>query len=351
MVKKTRLLSKARSVSRRASRLVESGKEAWLRATKYTERRFRSSNAPVILMYHSVIDEIKDPVMDVWSVRTSEFRKHVEFLSRATNIVLLSELLEAISSREFGDKPMVVITFDDGLESSYLRAMPVLAERGLPFVMSLSAGEIGTGRSIWTYELDLLVLRSSMETLTVPSDGAGTTELVLPLRNREERLSARFKLEDMVVERGGSWGLDFANALVDAYGVERFAQLLEEYGHFKMMSWEQAAAVAKSKVEVACHGLSHITLDTEDDATLEREIHDSRVLLAERLALDNIQHFCLPRGAWCDKSLSRIKQEGYSSCLSVKEARVAADQDVFLLPRVDASCSLEELIVRLARCT
>jgi len=346
-----RILSKARSALRLAAGLAKSGKEKWVRATKYTERRFRSSNAPVILMYHGVIDEIKDPVIDVWSVQTAEFRKHLEFLSRTTNVVSLSELLEAVSSGSFGDKPMAVITFDDGLENVHQNALPILAEKKLPFVMSLSAGPLGTARSIWTYELDLLVLRSSMETLTVPSDGSGTTDLVLPLRNREERLDARFRLEEIGAERGGSWGFDFTNTLVDGYGVDRFAQIAEEYGHLKMMSWAQAAEMSKSKVEIACHGMTHITLDTEDDATLEREIRDSRAVLAERLGLDSVQHFCLPRGVWCDKSLSRVRQEGYSSCLGVTAARVAAEQDKFLLPRVDASCSLEELVVRLARCT
>ena len=120
-------------------------------------------------MYHSVIDEIRDPVVDAWSVQTAEFRQHLEFLSQTTNIVSLSELLEAMSSQKSGDKPMAVITFDDGLESAYLHAMPLLAEKGLPFVMCLPAGSIGTARSIWTYELDFLVLHSSMETLTVPS--------------------------------------------------------------------------------------------------------------------------------------------------------------------------------------
>jgi len=302
-------------------------------------------------MYHGVIDEIKDPVIDVWSVEISEFRKHLAFLSRTTNVVSLSGLLEAMSSGSFGDIPMAVITFDDGLENVYRNAFPLLSERNLPFVMSLSAGPIGTNRSIWTYELDLLVLRSSMETLTVPSDGAGTTDLVLPLRNREERLAARFRLEDIGAQRGGSWGRDFTNTLVDGYGVDRFARIVEEYGHLKMMSWAQAAEMSKTKVEMACHGMTHITLDTEDDATLEREIHDSRVLLAERLGLEDIQHFCLPRGVWCDSSMARIRQEGYSSCLGVTVARVASDQDAFLLPRVDASCPLDELIVRLAKCT
>ena len=336
---------------RRIARLPISGKEERLGATKYTGPRFRSSNAPVILMYHGVIDEIKDPVMDVWSVETSEFRKHLEFLLRTTTIVSLSELLEAISARSFGDKPLAVITLDDGLASAYRNARPILAEKKLPFVLSLSAGLIGTTRSIWTYELDLLVLRSSMETLTVPSDGRATTELVLPLRSREERLAARFRLEQISAERGGSWGFEFTNTLVDGYGADRFAQLADEYGHFKMMSWEQVREMLQGKTDVACHGMTHSTLDTQDDAMLEREIHDSRALLAERLGLDSIEHFSLPRGVWCDKSLARIRQEGYSSCLSAKEARLVADQDPFLLPRVDASCSLEELVVRLARCT
>ena len=218
--------------------------------------------------------------------------------------------------------------------------------------MSLSAGPVGTGRTIWTYELDLLVLRSSMETVTVQSDDAGSADLVLPLRNRAERLTARFKLEEIGAERGGSWGFDLTNTLVDGYGVDRFVQIAEEYGHLKMMSWEQAAEILQQgEVEVACHGMTHATLDSEDDSFLDREIRDSRALLAEHLGLDSVQHFCLPRAVWCDKSLARIRQEGYSSCLGGMSRRVAADQDEFLLPRVDASCDLDELVVRLARCT
>jgi len=92
-----------------------------------------------ILMYHGV-GETSSPV----SITADRFAAQMAWLHRAEiNVVPLLEIVERIRSREPLPDRSVSITFDDGLESVYTQAWPVLARYGFPATVFLVAGRCG----------------------------------------------------------------------------------------------------------------------------------------------------------------------------------------------------------------
>lgn len=105
----------------------------------------------VILMYHRVHDGIK-PSELVMPVRV--FRQQMKYLKDHCDVLSLEQLQEYYRSKSsYGTKtrPQVVVTIDDGYRDTFQNAFPVLKEFGLPAIVFLATGFIGTNKSMRRY--------------------------------------------------------------------------------------------------------------------------------------------------------------------------------------------------------
>lgn len=89
-----------------------------------------SSGVPVLMYHHIVPDDIYDEMHfeENGSVlRLSDFREQMEWLDKeGYETIFMSELADMLKSDEKLPKKTVVITFDDGYESNYIYAYPIL---------------------------------------------------------------------------------------------------------------------------------------------------------------------------------------------------------------------------------
>lgn len=88
----------------------------------------------VVLLYHAVDS---GPA----STRLKEFREQLQWLSRNAEVLSLDALLAG----EGTGAVRVAITFDDGYESVFSKAAPLLLEMGMPATVYVNAGLIGEG--------------------------------------------------------------------------------------------------------------------------------------------------------------------------------------------------------------
>ncbi len=100
---------------------------------KHVFRKYRS----MVLMYHRVRDDEKDPDM---SVRAESFKKQLEYFSQHFDVLSLKDFLEG-TKRGGRRKDTLTITFDDGYEDNYQVAFPVLKSFGMPATIFLISGE------------------------------------------------------------------------------------------------------------------------------------------------------------------------------------------------------------------
>lgn len=98
-----------------------------------------------VLMYHAIEDEAhpagaRDPGEQVYVLAADRFREQMEFLYRnGFKTLLLGDLR---SGRELPEK-RVVLTFDDGHQSNYSLALPILQQFGFRGVFFLTTGWLG----------------------------------------------------------------------------------------------------------------------------------------------------------------------------------------------------------------
>lgn len=88
-----------------------------------------------VLVYHRLGDHDQDSI----SIGVDQFRQHLEIMKRHYEVLDMADFLAGSRCRRVG----VVITFDDGYESSYLAAR-LLREAHLPATFFISTRIVGT---------------------------------------------------------------------------------------------------------------------------------------------------------------------------------------------------------------
>jgi biofilm PGA synthesis lipoprotein PgaB len=109
----------------------------------------------LILMYHRVA---RGPSPDRYTVSDADFRRQVRFFrDQQFTVVSLGEFVGALQSGQSLAKPSVVITFDDGFESTFEYAVPILRDSGMVatffLVTGLSFNEMESSRNSSTQRL------------------------------------------------------------------------------------------------------------------------------------------------------------------------------------------------------
>ena len=302
-------------------------------------RRLVSNDRPIILTYHGVIEAAANPVLDRFCVTTRTLRNQLEQLGRFVDFVDLNGLLADTRRR----RPPALVSFDDGFGTVYQIARPILRELGIPAIVSVPAGLVGTDRSVWSLEIDLLLLAGDLDAVEVPVKDGRRRFL---LRNRMERERARQFARQVAWAGGGEVPLRLVDDLIRQFGSERFSRLLRSYDNLRIMNATELRDLARDGFDLAVHGYYHLGLGTLSAELVEHEVCEARSALAALLPDTTIDVFCLPYGSSSPMVLARVRDAGFRACLTTEGGRVA---DAWLLPRFDAAKSTAALLRDLAR--
>ncbi|HAJ76636.1 MAG TPA: xylanase [Gammaproteobacteria bacterium] len=98
----------------------------------------------VILLYHHVATDTPPST----SISPTDFRAHLEYLrDNDFNVIGLDTLIEALRNGRPVPDRAVAITFDDGYDSIYNEAFPMLQSFGFPFTLFLSTDPINRSQA------------------------------------------------------------------------------------------------------------------------------------------------------------------------------------------------------------
>jgi len=114
-------------------------------------RRPDSTSAGIpILMYHHLVEDLSGFEGNEAVVSVDQFREQMRFLAQEGFMTLNAQQLVNYLKGKSVPENTVVITFDDGYESKYIYAYPILKEYGLTaiihVIVAVTPGEIGGDR-------------------------------------------------------------------------------------------------------------------------------------------------------------------------------------------------------------
>jgi peptidoglycan/xylan/chitin deacetylase (PgdA/CDA1 family) len=111
-----------------------------------------------------------------------------------------------------------------------------------------------------------------------------------------------------------------------------------------MLSWEQLAEIATRNVEIGGHSHHHLELDTLRPRVALEEVRTCKAQLEDHLGIP-VHSFAYPHGYSSPSVRAAVRQAGYRSACSVKNALSSSRDDVFTLPRLmlDRDTTIEQV--------
>ena len=286
----------------------------------------------VILAYHRVIPshEAKKGVQAGMYVEPNTFEQHLRFLKKYFTIVPIYELPYGPKDTLSGlnDKPLCVLTFDDGWYDFYTYAFPILKAHQVPATAFLPTDFIGMEGWFWSDRVgSLFRQRHNSNSFQV----IGRNRLV----NRLTRL--RGSLETRI-ER--------AIEILKAYPNDEIEEAIKDLSSLwgivpnlpgrAFLSWEEVREMARSGlITFGSHTASHRILTILRETEIGDELIKSREkLMAEKTVNPSYIPFSYPNGNYDKRIAEVLKDTGYSLAVTTEKGWNHCGSDHFALKRV-----------------
>ncbi len=121
-----------------------------------TKRHLKNSRKIMVVMYH-MISENPDHI-NTYCISPNEFEEDIIYLKNNNYVFSFPDEIDKTASL-YPDKNIAVLTFDDGYESDYIYALPVLEKHGAKATFFIIGSMIG--KPYYMNELQIKILSES----------------------------------------------------------------------------------------------------------------------------------------------------------------------------------------------
>lgn len=291
----------------------------------------------VVLMYHGFTDNPDAGAPDNRAGKhlyVETFRRQLEFLKREHTILPLSEIAACLREGRPLPDGAVAITIDDGYESNYRFAYPLLQEFDAPATIYITTNLPEKGEALWTDRIEYALREAPAGARVVE---VGGERLSLHLDGVEQRGLAEKQVKK-AIKAMRQEGRDVAVSMVEAaVGAKLGGDVSQWPEIYTPLSWAHAKEMAGSGlVDLGSHTLSHVIVARCGPELMRRELGESRDLIRERTGVE-CASFCYPNGQpgdYSDVSQSLVKSIGYTDALTTVPSQTASTDSVYAIPRV-----------------
>jgi peptidoglycan/xylan/chitin deacetylase (PgdA/CDA1 family) len=231
---------------------------------------------------------------DAQHTGADELRRFIQAIGQECEFVTLRELISRQQAGSRPERPLAVITVDDGYADFHRIALPVLREYGVPATVYATAGFIDRQCWLWWDALRYLVNLHPDGELRLE---VGPETMAMNIGTVDSRQRAWNDIADRLVSRNELRPAVIAQ-LEDSTGT-RLPQ--EPPPEFSAMNWSQLAEIESAGIEIGGHTMSHAFLPSLDPGMLRHEIHAAKALLEQHLQAP-LQTFAYPNGMATDYS-------------------------------------------------
>jgi peptidoglycan/xylan/chitin deacetylase (PgdA/CDA1 family) len=267
-----------------------------------------------VLMLHGFTDREHQGTenCDHKHLHIKKFEEFLTVLMRQANVITLSQAVAGLTGQQPLPPRSIVLTCDDGFESNYRLAFPVLKRLGASASIFLATQFIDEQVPIWTDRVEYaLAGRSGTEVLGV--------KRVIKKRRGEDVFAAVQVLEQ-----------ETGRALGDRPHAER-ADIQ------RALTWDMVREMHQSGVvEIGAHTHHHLILGRCEEATVRAEVFRSRDIIESQLGAP-CRHFCYPNGAEGDfNALTEqvVQEAGFQSALVTLIDKNAPGCNPFQIKRI-----------------
>lgn len=278
------------------------------------ERMFAKNTAhnKLILVYHGVVEK-PDHSISAGPIDLLQFEQHLAYIKKHFDVVSLSEIFDMYRKGIEPKRKTLAITFDDGYENNYVRAVPLLKKYNIPATIFVIGNSVEDDNAIiWYDHLTFIKDRldySKINTSVIGEPGVSSFYELM-------RLIQRVELEKRKV---------LYNELDKQVRLE---EVINKYPRefWKLMTAEETRKLAQGGlIEIAAHSYSHPNLGEIPLQAAKEELVKSKMLLEGAIGM-KVNAIAYPDGSYTE-DVKRVSIEaGFTNLLAV-DYRCKSDID------------------------
>jgi peptidoglycan/xylan/chitin deacetylase (PgdA/CDA1 family) len=305
--------------------------------------RTRRAKETTIMTFHGLSDGPGDAEILDWSLHlpVEVFRSVCALLAAEYHVISMSDFLEAQSKKLSLPANSVVLTFDDGFESNFKLAYPILQQFNLPATIFVATAFLDGADMLWFQRIDLALGRTRQESLSWKINGR---TLHLRLRTRQERQNTLVELIPELKLLPDADLLGEVNRLERALGVDP-PRLADLPAPMRPLTWALAnEMIAGGLIEIGGHTHTHPILSRCESFSMQAEITTCRDRIRAETDVEPVS-FAYPNGGEGDytgETVRMVKAAGFKSACTTICGRVDEESSLFQLPRYGSPESIWE---------
>ncbi len=284
-------------------------------------RIFRIKPKPIngkIFLYHGITDK-KDFFKHL---NVNKFERHIRFLTENYIPVHLDELIKMDQSEK---RRSFAITFDDGYESIYSLAFPILKKYNVPFTFFIITDTLEKDEFIWNDRFDNAVKGINKKYINLTFEDqefkmkiSGNYRLGLKLsilKNKLKFLSYK-EINDYIrgIENKYSPNIIFSET-------------------DKVITLKKVREMLDSGLcKIGSHTCNHVSLTSVPIDEAENQVKSSLSWIQKEIGTENL-FFCYPHGHFNDEVRNIVKKYGYIGAVTTVKGDNILMDDVFSINR------------------
>jgi peptidoglycan/xylan/chitin deacetylase (PgdA/CDA1 family) len=265
-------------------------------------RSFKSGT--IVLGYHGIArdEEIIDPWIQRSQTPLSEFKKHLEFISRKFDVISADQTIESGSQKQ-----RIHLTFDDGYAGFADHAVPLLQEYGFTASVYVVTDALTENRSLPPYLGRAAI--GNCEPGLITLDSIGFTGQI---SDRQSRSLAYSRASSVLKTGSPSATASLIEELTALISTDQWAEIHKKYATERLMQWDTLRAVSEAGFTIGGHTKSHISLsDSQSSSDIQDEVEGS--IKAVRNEIGKCDWFAYPNGTtsdWSTVAADTVNQAG-----------------------------------------
>lgn len=277
---------------------------------------------PVTILCYHTLGPDADP-MDAWTVlRLRDFRAQIDMLRRDYDIVSLDQALDGP-----GNRPQVVLTFDDGDPGLYLHLLPIVRAEALPVTIYVATGQIADDTPYWFDRLMNALQGDGPRRIDLTRDGLGAWTI------GPERGAARWQVISDLLECLKTLPPCQREALIDPILAQAtpISPPAQPVGPMRLSHLREIAT--EPLITLGAHSHCHNLLDQIPLDQAADSIAQSRKLLKDWTGRE-IRHFAYPNGNHNAALQAELARQGFRSATVLDNALAARRANPMALSRI-----------------
>lgn len=283
-----------------------------------------------VLTYHGVVSD-SHTINDYCFIKQSDFDEQMKYLSENFHV---KNTDDAYLNESSSEKPVAVITFDDGFMNNFEYAFPILKKYRLPATIFLSTKFIDTDETIWFCRVIQII--ESCEIDEIVWDG-----IKLKIRTNEEKRLASSKIQEDLKLKSPCEIDKELDRLCEQLNV-RFSISGSPY---QMLTGENIKEMLDSGlIHFGAHTHKHAILSRLSEADAKKEVMTS-ISEVERITGVACKTFAYPNGGINDYSESHkqlLKDLNVKTSFSMKDGLSSRKDEYLELQRLFVSSHINQ---------